>query len=217
MIVGVSMNSIPGAFGKGEEMLGKNDFLRLLITQMRYQNPWEPLNNTEFTAQLAQFSSLEQLRNVNNNLRHLQRVQSSLSTAQALGFIGKKVKALGSFAELRDGNSEDLILELPSEAKEMIIRIYTSEGSLVRTINMGAQPAGRQTFHWDGKDAHGNKLADGIYTFSISATDFRGNPIEVSSFVRGTVTGIHLDENGMIYLLMGKRKVSLSQVVQVSE
>lgn len=211
-----SISSSPELVTIGKEILGKNDFLRLLITQMRYQNPWEPVSNTEFTAQLAQFSSLEQLYNVNNNLRHLQTVQSSLSHAQALGFIGKEVKALGNFVELKNGASEDLLLELPTEAKEMVIKIHTSEGSLVRTIDMGAQPAGERAFHWDGKDVQGNKLSDGLYIFSISAKDVKGESLEIPSYVKGKVTGIHLD-NGMVHLLVGKRKVSFSQVVQVSE
>ena len=201
-------------------VLGKDDFLQLLVAQLKAQDPLNPMESTAFTAQLAQFSSLEQLYNVNENLGNLQAAQASLTNAESVGFIGKTVTATGNAIQVADGDSSDIHLELSADAKEVFVNIYDGNGNFVRGLEKEAQEsalkAGPQSLEWDGKDRSGNIVADGVYTFDVYAKDFQGQAVNATTLTAGIVTGVTF-KNGAAYLQAGKLEIPLTKVIEVME
>ena len=200
--------------GATSTAMGKDDFLTLLLTQLQNQDPLNPTDSTEYTAQLAQFSSLEQLSNVNANLEYMQLYQASINNAQAVSFIGKEIISLGDDLQVKDGQPENCHFELGADASGVDVKIYDSAGHLVRTIEQGAMQAGRQTVTWDGIDQNGNAVPDGDYTFEIVAKDAAGQEVDSVTFSSGLVEGVSFIE-GMTYFLIGNQKVPISDIIEV--
>jgi flagellar basal-body rod modification protein FlgD len=201
---------------KKNDVLGKDDFLRLLVTQLQYQDPLNPADSAQFTAQLAQFSSLEQLGNINDNIGGLQLSQTALNNSQAVNFIGKTVTSSGNSIHLTDGVSDDLQFELGADAKAVFMSIYDAAGNYVKTIGSGALSAGEQTLKWDGADQAGNRVSDGAYTFEVAAVDADGNMVNTKTFTSGMVTGVTF-KNGSLCLLAGNKEIPVDTVIQITE
>jgi len=115
--------------------------LKLFMAQMQYQNPLEPLKGTEFTAQLAQFSQLEQMWNINENLKNNQLFLDSLNNAQAVNFIGKNIKAVGNSVYLKEGDSAFIYYKLKEDAAKVFVHIYDTNGNLATTLELKNQKA----------------------------------------------------------------------------
>jgi flagellar basal-body rod modification protein FlgD len=196
--------------------LDKDAFLRLLTTQLQNQDPLNPTDSTEFTAQLAQFSSLEQLSNVNETLNTLKLYEASINNAQAVGFIGKDIIANGNSIEKKSGQPVSCDYELPAAAKSVVVTIYDATGNFVRDYQKTALAAGQQSLTWDGRDRNGNTVADGAYTFEVQALDPKGAKLNVTTFSKGTVTGVTF-EDGITYLVTGRNKTAIGNVTQVTQ
>ena len=216
--VGSAPNSNPGLYDSGDAStaMGKDDFLTLLITQLQNQDPLNPTDSTEYTAQLAQFSSLEQLSNVNTNLEYMQLYQASINNAQAVSFIGKEIIALGDEIQVTDGQAENCRFELGGDASGVVVNIYDSAGNLVKAIEQGAMDAGRQTVEWDGTDQNGNTVADGNYTFEVQAVDASDQEVAAVTYSSGLVEGVTFIE-GVTYFLVGNQKIPISDIVEVAQ
>lgn len=205
--------SIQSPYYQGPSTLGKEDFLKLLIIQLQYQDPFSPLENQEFMAQLAQFSSLEQLQNVNSNLQANFLLTQSLNNSLATNLIGKRVIALGNEAYLSGDEGEEITFDL-SEDAGVTVEIYDTEGNLVRTLKGGALSSGRNQIHWDGNDSDGNSLPAGNYSFEVKATNSDNNPVDVTTYSTGLVTGIKF-EGGNAVLMLGDQEVNLSEIIEI--
>jgi len=197
-------------------VMGKDDFLKLLVTQLNAQDPLNPLESAEFTAQLAQFSSLEQLYTLNEHMENLQRYQASLNNGQAVGLIGKTVKAPGNSIHLNNGNATDLHFELAAEADSVVINISRLNGDLVKTIDAGPLDEGEQSLNWETTDNDGKQMPDGVYTFEILAADANSEIVNAATFGTGTVTGV-VFKNGTARLLVGNLEIPMSSVIQISQ
>jgi flagellar basal-body rod modification protein FlgD len=196
--------------------MGKEAFLTLLITQLQHQDPLNPADSTEFTAQLAQFSSLEQLSNVNENLNTLKLYQASINNAQAVSFIGKEVLANGKTLEMKSGQPAACEFGLGAAAQRVVVSIYDAAGNFVADFQRTAVAAGKQSLIWNGQDRNGNTVADGIYTFEVQAEGADGKKVDVTSYSKGTVTGVTF-EDGITYLIVGGGKIAIGDVVQVNQ
>jgi len=197
-------------------ILGKDDFLNLLVTQLRHQDPLSPMESAEFTSQLAQFSSLEQMSNVNTNLEMLQLYQASINNSQAVGFIGKTIKALGNSIGVADGVADQIHFELAENASAVIAHIYDSHKNLVKTIQSGGLNAGEQSVEWDATDNDGNQVPDGTYTFEVIATDTDANPVSATTLITASVSGVSF-KDGTTYLLAGNQEIPIGSVFEVME
>jgi flagellar basal-body rod modification protein FlgD len=197
-------------------ILGKDDFLNLLITQLQYQDPLSPLDSAEFTSQLAQFSSLEQMSNVNTNLEMLQLYQASINNSQAVSFIGKTIKALGNSIGVTDGVADQIHFDLEDDASDVLVHIYGSKGNLVKTIQSGALSAGEQRVEWDGTDNEGNTVPDDTYTFKVAATDNDANTVNVKTLITALVSGVSF-KDGTTYLVAGNQEIPIGSVFEVME
>lgn len=197
----------------GAKDLGKQDFMNLLITQLTNQDPLAPQDSVEFVSQLAQFSGLEQLNNLNKGIEELQSSQSTISDSLLVNYLGKEVHFQGDSFAVRNGQAELPSYRLPQDADKIEVRIYRDSGELIRTIQIGRQAAGDYKLP-SLSDGEGNPLTDGSYTFGVTASDSQGNSVPVIGLTRGEVTGL-TRTTGMPYLLVGDRKVPLKDVAQV--
>jgi flagellar basal-body rod modification protein FlgD len=200
-------------------ILGKDDFLKLLTVQMQNQDPLEPQDNTEMVAQLAQFSSLEQLENMNSNLASsldLDLILTQvLNNTAAAGLIGKSVLADGNSINLESsGDGASVHFDLAANAATVTVSIYDSGGTLVRTIEETGVEAGRRSVDWDGKDSDGKSLSGGDYTFKVTATDANGNSIDVSPLVMGRVDVVKF-VGGEAVLVLDGVEVSIADVLEI--
>jgi len=193
--------------------LGKDAFLRLLTTQLQYQDPLNPMEDTEFTSQLAQFSSLEQLTDMGSYMEELNKLQGSINNMQALSFIGRQVSAAGNIVEY-SGQPITLNFELGGSAADVVVKVYTDEGTLVRTINIADAPQGDIQCLWDGKDDSGSLVSAGRYVFSVAATGYDESYVESKTYATGTVTGVRYD-GGTTYLIIGDKEVTISDVEKI--
>ncbi len=196
------------------DVMGKDEFLKLLTIQLKYQDPLQPMGNTEFLAQLAQFTSLEQLMNMNGNLQANFLMMQSLNNSSSANFIGKTLRASGNSVCLPAEGDTTLHYNLASTAK-VTVKIYDENGNLVRTISPETwQNAGDNEIVWDGKDSSGNRKMSGTYTFEVEAVDADGNKIGVATFIEGTVTGVKY-ANGLAIFLLGEIEVNYADILEV--
>lgn len=197
------------------EVMGKEDFLRLLTVQLKHQDPTKPLENSELLAQLAQFSSLEQLLNINGNLQANFLMTQSMNNSLAASFIGKVIKASGNEVYLKEQGSATMNYELDGYA-EVTLKVYDEDGELVRTLTEDWQEAGERSVVWDGKDESGNRLPTGKYTFKVDALDAEGNTVGVKSFIKGKVSGVRFSNGGAVLVVDGL-EVSFGDILEILE
>jgi len=203
----------------GRSNLGKNDFLNLLVTQLRYQDPMEPLKDSDFVAQLAQFSSLEQLDNINTSLGYSNELDYALSqtiaNTMATTIIGKEIVAEGNVVYHSYGQDNDLHFTLGGEAATAEINIYNDSGALVRTLTVSDLDEGMNSVNWDGKDDADSSLPAGEYTFDVTATAADGSSVSVETRIVGIVDSVRY-ENGQGYLMIGDQRVSMGDIIQIN-
>ena len=217
-VQGVGQGVIAGATAPDEAPLGlgQGAFLKLLLAQLRQQDPLDPLDNQEFVAQLATFNSLDQLVGINSKLEGLQADQAMLGRIEATSMIGREVVSGGDQVALRRGEEATLHYALARDAVRVVVNITDGSGELVRVLDLGGQGAGDQTAPWDGKDGLGQELEPGIYTFEVNAFDAAGQQVQAATKVRGRVSGVNV-EGGEPVLDLGGLAVPLSAVIAVSE
>lgn len=197
----------------GSKLAGDFDqFLQLLTTQLQYQDPTSPMDTTEFTNQLVQFASVEQQIAQSKSLESLISIQESWQTANAINYIGKDVDIAGKNVMLSEGKGV-LGYTLPAHTESTTITIKDSSGKAIRTVS-GEKTTGTHAYVWDGRTDGGVKMADGTYTFEVTAKDAAGKAVTVSTQFAGTVTGV-TNKNGIVVLEVGVLKVPLSDVTAV--
>ncbi len=214
------MSSIEGIIGSSSESLqtlqttastmGKDDFFKMMIAQLQHQDPLNPLDGTDFTAQLAQFSSLEQLSNMNTQLETLGLYQSSLNNAQSISLIGKEITTKGNIIKV-DGTSADLTYSLSEGAEKVIVSIYNERGTLVGTLEPGTQQQGENSITWDCSG-----VAAGDYIFEISANDANGDVVPAYTMITGKVTGVSFEEGSPVLSVNGQ-DIPLGNIISVNE
>lgn len=199
--------------------MGKEDFLKLLTTQLKYQDPINPQDSTQFTAQLAQFTSLEQLTNINTNIEGLSGTmgtgQTNTQYAQAINLLGKSIESSSNTFTVKSGQTSQASFTLSEASSKTAVGIYDAGGNLVRTIDLGALKSGTNSLSWDGKNSKGSTVPDGSYSFKVAATNSKGKTIDVTTSVSGTVTGIK-KSNGTVKIMIGDKSVSLDDISSVT-
>lgn len=199
-------------------LLGKDDFLKLLVMQLRFQDPLSPMKGTEFAAQLAQFSSVEQLFNINANILQSIDVNALLSrsvnNALAATFVDKEVRASADAFQYNGSGDVQLGYNLLSSADTVVVKVYDGAGTLVKTLTGTGMSKGDNTFTWDGKNEQGQPAAPGRYTFTVEAKDSNGASISASRFIFGVVTGVRFKADGTFFVVGGV-EISLSDILEI--
>jgi flagellar basal-body rod modification protein FlgD len=205
------------AAGSSSE-LGKNDFLKLMMAQMQNQDPMNPMDGTQFAAQLAQFSSLEQLTNLNDNVTKSINANyvltQSINNTLSATLIGKQVKVGGSDLQNNGQQNVQIGYNLPSNAGSIAVNIYDANGAIVRTISNVSGDIGDHKLSWDFTDNNGNKLPQGNYTFKIDAKAIDGSDLQTESYKFGTIDGIKFGSNGT-QLLVDNSEYGLSDILEI--
>ncbi len=190
----------------------KESFLKLLVAQISNQDPLSPQDSDQYMQQLTQFSTLEQLMNLNDGVQGLAIGQLSNNSQEALRFVGREVTARGTSLEL--GEEPAVVKFTPGdEAERVTISIYDENGELVAERELAAQ-AGGMSYAWDGMGDDGVQRKRGQYSVSVIAEDADGGPQPVDTFVRGQVTGVRFDR-GYPELLVGDSRLRLSDISEV--
>jgi flagellar basal-body rod modification protein FlgD len=217
VLSGVVQNVLSGSGQTGSapsNTLGKDDFLRLLTAQLRNQDPLNPMDNTAFVAQTAQFSSLEQLQNMNSTLQQLTAQMGGSGPASAASLLGRTITANGSSLSLEAGRPATLAYALPTGATSVAVQVQDETGKAVRTLLAGQQGQGAHQVTLDGLDDQGRPLPSGTYTYRVAATDAAGRTLPGVFTGGGQVTGISV-ENGQLVLQVGTQRIPLTSVVSV--
>ena len=195
-------------------VLGKDDFMTLLLKQLSHQDPLNPMDSAQFTSQLTEFSSLEELTNINDTLEGVMAYQQSMQNATVANLIDKTVETEGDSFYMQD--NAEVGYELDRDASSVIIPVYDESGAMVWTGEAGQHMEGINKFSWNGKDLNGTQLPPGKYSFGIDAKDLSGDEVEASTIEKGLVTGISF-EDGLTYLTLdGNRKINLSDIRSIS-
>lgn len=188
-------------------------FLKLLVTQMKNQDPLNPLDNAQVTSQMAQLSTVTGIEKLNATLQTMSQSQ----TYQAATLINHGVLAPGAFIDLSTSNGVSTAvagIDLPKAADKVTVKIFDSSNQLVRTIEGGKQDAGSNLFSWDGKNDDGTAVADGSYHFTVQATK-DGESVEPISLSVGMVNSVLMDASGPKLVVGGMGKIDMATVRQI--
>lgn len=198
--------------GKGKSALGKDDFLKLLVTQLRYQDPMDPQKPEEFSAQLAQFSSLESMQNIEKVLQ--QQVDAGGLTTLAMkadlgaSFIGRNVIAAGNKIQVAEGTEHPKVtVDIGTGGGKTVLTIKDKDGKTVATRNLGWRDAGRQTLECGDLDP-------GSYSYEVTVTGAGDSDIPVQTYTSGVVDSVSF-QNGTVILKSGDLSFPLDNVVEV--
>lgn len=193
----------------GTKPLGKDDFLRLLITQLKNQDPLNPLDQNQFLAQTAQFTSLEHLQNIRSGLDALAATASGSALVQGASLLGRTVSATGREIERTGRGTTSLPFTVDGGAGAVTIEVLDGNGGLARRLTADVPAAGAYSVTWDGRDTAGATLEPGRYTYRIVA------PASMQArAATGTVTGLALEAGRLVLEIDGVR-VAQADIVDV--
>ena len=199
--------------------LGKDQFLQLLVSQLRNQDPMNPMEGAEFASQLAQFNQVEQLMNVNEGIESLAQLQGNsmagLNNTLATTLTGKYVKALGNGVALGESGEADVAFKLNNAASDVTVTIRDENGNVVSEQSLQNLPEGENSWTWDGANNQGSNMPEGNYTFEVSAKN-GSETVNALTYVQGTVDRIKFGSDG-VQLYVDGMYVSLGDVEEIGE
>ncbi len=210
----------------------KNTFLKLLVAQLTHQDPLNPVEDKEFVAQLAQFTTVEELQGINKGMQDLNGSYLRQQASNAVGFIGMQISAKGDNVSISNIGSTDpskspssswIYLTFPAKTADGMFNVYATNpdgsiGRLVYSNKMGPQAEGTRGFQWEGRDGSGNPLPDGTYIVNVTAVDDEGNNLIVTSSSIGTVVGVETATDGNHKLMLSDgRNVRFNDVEIITD
>lgn len=197
-----------------KQELDQDAFLKLLVAQLRNQDPLNPMSNQDFIAQTAQFRSVEELSNIRQAIGRLAPGQGGNDLATGAALIGRTVKANGTPFQYPGSGTTAFSFVLPAPAASVQVQVQDAQGQTVRTLVVGSQGAGQGVIGFDGRDEAGRPLAPGTYTYRVQAFDAAGAPLAGVTTLTGPVRGVSVDA-GRVYLTLDGGRVPLNNVIEV--
>ncbi len=210
-VVSQSQKTLDQSLKIGEDF---SDFLTLLTTQLQHQDPLSPMDSSEFTNQIVQFSQVEQSINTNQKLDSLVQLQLSGISGMALQYVGLDVRYVSAEMDYTGTGEVPVKYSLAKEAVSAKINIYDEDGTLVFSDD-AARTAGAHDYVWDGTLSGGGQAPEGTYKIKVDAFDHDDNPVTATTVVTGRVRGIET-QNGVVFLLVGERAIPLSTVINAT-
>ena len=180
--------------------LGQSDFLKLMTTQLNNQDPTQPMDNSQFLAQIAQFASVSGIQDMQGSIKQLADSFVSNQTMQAASLVGHQIVATGSHAVLSGNGPLSGAIDLSQSTDQLAVGIYDGAGQLVKQINLGPQSSGTIPFTWDGVSAGGVNAPSGIYQIKALA-DIGGAPQAMNTYVASKVDSVMLDPASQAIML----------------
>ncbi|WP_445368001.1 flagellar hook assembly protein FlgD [Methylomonas sp. BW4-1] len=215
--LGLATTSSDTSSGVKKQSLGQDQFLKLLTTQMTHQDPMKPMDNGEFLGQMAQFSTVSGIQDLQASFKEFASSLSSDQALQAAGLVGRHVSAPSKEALLGAGGGVSGDFEMPSSSPNVSVKIIDPQtGATIREIDMGAQSAGTTTFEWDGKDSNKQFADPGVYKIQAEAKIDGVNTVlatNIKSLVKSVTMGS--GSNGLQVNLDGVGTVKFSQIKQI--
>lgn len=201
----------------GNNQLGKDAFMTLLLTQMKNQDPTNPLKSHEMAAQLAQFTQLEKLNNINDGIAGMRKDNEPDHNFQALALIGKTISTDNSKVGRTDTESTHAIrFNLGADAQSAKMVVKDASGNPIRTVDFKNLKTGKNELEWNGQTDEGAKAPVGDYTISIAATGSNGRGVAVEMKTEGVISGVNFTPHGP-QLLVGKQTISMADVKTIKE
>ncbi|MFN8847777.1 MAG: flagellar hook assembly protein FlgD [Bdellovibrionales bacterium] len=202
----------------GSDKLDKDAFFKLMLAQIKSQDPTNPLKSHEMAAQLASFSGLEQMQNMNNTLNEMKNGQKPMEQFQALNFIGKSVAGDSSkIVRTRGDKDHDFKFDLKQPATRLEIRVRNNEtGETVRKVTLQNAKEGANKFTWNGLNDKGQPAAAGSYQFFAEAYNGNNQKMDIKTDFEGTITGVNYTSEGPI-LLVGNQSVRMADIKKIQD
>jgi flagellar basal-body rod modification protein FlgD len=199
----------------GDQQMDKNAFMKLMLTQMKNQDPTNPIQAHEMAAQLAAFTSVEQLQNLNSTMQEMKKEQSPTVNFEALNFIGKSASGDSSeLLRLKEDKTHEIKFNIPREAAAASVKIRNSQGETVRVLELRDLKAGSNNVNWNGQDERGVDTPPDNYQVFIEAKDKMDNKILAETKFDGTITGVNFSAQGPV-LIIGNQSVRLADVKKI--
>lgn len=208
-----SMNPKSATSSTGDAAAAQDRFMTLLVTQMKNQDPLNPMDNAQMTSQLAQLSTVTGIDKLNTTVQSLMGTFQSNQSLQAAGMIGHGVLVPGSSVDLAGGVGL-LGMELTGPADSVKVNIRDGAGNLVHSINLGPQEAGTVPMQWDGMTDSGTMAPDGKYTFDVSAV-VAGNATTANTLSFGQVSSVSTNSQGVKLNVPNVGSVNLADIRQI--
>jgi len=219
-VSGITGNSANGPAANGEgkrrDELGQEDFLELMTTQLRNQDPLKPMENGDFMAQIAQFTSASGIQDLQSAFGEFSDSMQATQSLQAAGLVGRQVLVDSASGFLPEGGQLEGSVSVPSAVDNLTVSISDAAGQTVRQLDLGARPAGNAGFRWDGTDGQGRPLPAGTYSVRAS-TRAGGGEAGLDTRMAATVESVSLSRDGRSpqLELEGLGAMSLADVRQV--
>ncbi len=179
----------------GSQNLGQNDFLKLLTAQMQNQDPFDPVDNTQMVAQMAQFSSLAGITEMSSTLKAIADKLGGTSMSDALGYVGRAVLVEGATNYPLTNGAVAGAIELDGDATDVAVTITGANGAVLKTVSLGPQKAGVIDYEWDGSTDSGDPAGDGPFTINVTAVA-GANTVPARSLIWAPVQSVALDATG---------------------
>lgn len=194
--------------------IGQADFLKLMTTQLQAQDPFKPMDSSQFLGQIAQFSQVSGLQDLNSAFAGLASSLTANQTLQGAALVGREVLVAGSRLNLGSEGSVSGAIEVP-QSGWLSVEISDASGQVVRHIDYGAQGAGRGDFSWDGLDDDGKRLPAGSYKFQAQVSSDGGSSVAANTYVLGQVIGVQPSSSGLQVEVSGIGTLPLSQIERI--
>lgn len=207
--------SAPVTSAAASQTLGQSDFLKLMTAQMKNQDPFEPVDNTQMVAQMAQFSQLAGITEMSSTMKGIADTLGGTSVADAATYIGKTVLTAGDTAYGRSSGGIAGAIELGGSTSDVRVTIEGQDGQVLRQLSLGAQPKGTITYDWDGKTAAGVDAGAGPFTVTVTAQN-NGAAVAATGLVWAPVQSVSVPSSGTPTLnVAGLGSVQVSSVREI--
>ena len=201
---------------KRDAKLGQEAFLELMVTQLKNQDPFKPMESGQFLGQIAQFGTVNGITELQQSFDTFASSLQSNQALQASTMVGREVMVDGATAHIRDGETATIGVDLPSKVGGLKLTIEDQFGQLIRQLQLGAQNEGITEVQWDGLDAAGQRVAPGEYSVKAEAV-IDGDPVAMTTLMRAAVESVTLSRNGDLPVLnlRDRGAIALSDVRRV--
>ena len=200
---------------ENRKKIDKQAFLMLLLTELRNQNPLEPLDNKDLIAQLTQLTSLEQITNMTKSVTDFVSASMAMQKAQAASMVGKNVVVRANTVDLSDGRANAIYFKV-DEPAHLYVKIVDQNGRQVYFEDLGEVSAGVHSWVWNGKSSDGTALPDGTYFYSIYKVNPDGSEEEIGGLEQGRVEAVQFTD-GKIYIIVNGQRYPVDSIVEISE